>query len=91
MTLETPTESEGQLLINQRKAFYFRIDNIIRWSMYVKNPESTLIQNAGRQIQEAIDAYVLGLHSDVAAGQRIGVKGCAINYLNLIVWDLKLA
>lgn len=72
LTLETPTESEGQLLVNQRKSFYFKLDNVLKFGMYVKNPESTLIQNAGKQIQETVDAYTLSLHSDVASGQRIG-------------------
>jgi hypothetical protein len=74
LTLETPTESQGQLIVNQRKGFYFELDDVSKWAMYAADPDSTLIQNAGKQIQERIDAYILGLHGDVAAGQRIGIS-----------------
>lgn len=42
--------------------------------MYVKDAKSTLMQNAGKQIKEIIDAYVLGMYNKVAVGQVIGTN-----------------
>ena len=74
MAVTIPTESKGQLIVNQRKAYYFRIDDVLKFQSYVSNPESGLIQNAGKVLAEVVDAYVLGHHTKVAAGQRIGTN-----------------
>jgi hypothetical protein len=72
MTADTPTESEAQLIVNQKKAYYFKIESFAKFSSYANNPESTLIQNAGSVLQKAVDTFVLGFYGDVAAGNRIG-------------------
>jgi hypothetical protein len=72
MTVDIPTESEGTLVVNQKKAYYFQIEDFAKFASYVSNPESTLIQNAGKVLAETVDAYVLGFHGDVGAGNRVG-------------------
>jgi len=69
---EVPSESEGTLLVNQKYAYYFKIDSISKFSSYVNNPESQLMKNAGDVLAKQIDQFVLGLYGDVAAGNRIG-------------------
>lgn len=75
LTLGDVTESEGTLVTDQQKAYYFKVKSIDRFTSYVKDPESTLMIEKGGQLQEAVDTYVLGLaHSDAAAGNRTGTS-----------------
>ncbi len=72
MSADTPQESEGQLIVNQKKAYYFKIQSWQSFISYVNDPQSSLIETAGKTLAETIDAFVLGLHGDVAAGNRVG-------------------
>lgn len=72
MTPDTPAESSAQLIVNQKKAYYFQIEGFAKFTSYVENPESTLIKTAGLQLAENVDSYVLGLYADVASGNRVG-------------------
>lgn len=72
MSPDTPTESEGTLVVDQKKAYYFTIESFAKFSSYVDNPESTLIQTAGQTLAETIDSFVLGKYADVGAGNRVG-------------------
>lgn len=72
MTVDTPSESEATLVINQKKAYYFQIESFAKFSSYAENPESTLIDTAGKTLARTVDNYVLGLYGDVGAGNRIG-------------------
>lgn len=75
LTLGTVGESEGTLVTDQSKAYYFGIKSIDRFQSYVKNPESSLMVEKGGQLQEAVDSYVLTMaHSDAAAGNRKGTS-----------------
>lgn len=75
LTLGTVSESEGTLVTDQKKAYYFKVQSIDRFESYVKDPESTLMIEKGGQLQEAVDTYVLGLaHTDAAAGNRVGTS-----------------
>ena len=69
---DTPSESEAQLVINVKRAYYFKILSWSKFISYVQNPESTLIDTAGKTLAEEIDAHVLGKYADVAAGNRVG-------------------
>lgn len=73
LTVETPTESEGDFAPDQKKAYYFKLQSLSKFEEYVNNPESALIERAGKQLAEGADAYVLGLYADVGSGNRIGV------------------
>jgi hypothetical protein len=72
MSVDTPTESEAILVVNQKKAYYFQIESFAKFSSYASNPESTLIDTAGKTLAQTIDAYVLGLTANVGSGNRVG-------------------
>lgn len=72
MTVDTPSESEGQLIVDQKKAYYFQIESFAKFSSYVSDPSSTLIDTAGKTLARTIDSFVLASHSDVASGNRVG-------------------
>lgn len=74
MTADDPQESIGLLSTDQMKAYYFKIKDLDKFHSWIKNPEGTLIAQCGSTLKETIDAYVLALYSDVAAGQRIGTN-----------------
>lgn len=72
MTPDKPSESEGQLIVDQKKAYYFQIESFAKFASYVENPESTLIQTAGQTLAATIDTFVLAKYAKVAAGNRVG-------------------
>lgn len=72
MSVDKPSESEATLIVNQKKSYYFQIESFAKFSSYVDNPESTLIDTAGKTLAETVDAFILGLHGDVASGNRVG-------------------
>lgn len=72
MTVDKPQESEGQLIVNQKKAYYFQIESFAKFSSYVESPESTLIDTAGKTLARTVDNFVLSFHADVASGNRVG-------------------
>jgi hypothetical protein len=72
LTVDDVYESIGSLTTDQMKAWYFRIKSLDQFKSWIKNPSGTLIEQCGNALKEAIDAHVLGLYGDVAAGNRIG-------------------
>jgi len=72
LSADTPSESEAQLVLNQKKAYYFKIQSWSKFTSYVDDPSSDLIQNAGKGLAEVVDNYVLGLYGDVGSGNRVG-------------------
>ena len=74
LSVDTPSESEAQLIVNQKKAYYFQIESFAKFSSYVEDAESTLIDTAGKTLARTVDAFVLGLYADVASGNRVGTN-----------------
>lgn len=72
LTLGAAKESEGVLIVGQKKAYYFGIKSWAKFTSYVSDPKSDLIAQKAGELAEAVDAFVLGLYGDVAAGNRIG-------------------
>lgn len=72
LTLGTVTESPSTLDTDQAKAYYFKVKSLDVFKSSVKDPESSLMVEKAGQLQEAVDAYVLGLYTDVASGNRVG-------------------
>ena len=72
MTVDTPTESEGVLIVNQKKAYYFQVESFAKFSSYAEDPASTLIDTAGKVLARTVDNFVLGLYTKVGAGNRVG-------------------
>ena len=74
MSVDTPSESEAQLIVNQKKAYYFQIESFAKFASYVEDAESTLIDTAGKTLAKTVDGFVLGLYADVASGNRVGTN-----------------
>lgn len=72
LTLGEVNESPSTLNTDQAKGYYFKIKSFDTFKSAVKDPESTLMIEKAGQLQEAVDAYVLGLYTDVASGNRVG-------------------
>ena len=72
LTLGAAKESEGTLIVDQCKAYYFGIKSWDKFKSYVNDPKSDLIVQKAGELVEAVDAFVLGLYGDVAAGNRVG-------------------
>ena len=74
LTLGAAKESEGTLIVDQLKAYYFGIKSWDEFKSYASDPKSDLIQQKAGELAEAVDAFVLGLYGDVAAGNRVGTN-----------------
>jgi len=74
LTVADLTESEGTIIVDQKKAFYFRIKSWDRFKSYCEDPKDDAMDQEAGKLQETIDSFVLGLHGDVAAGQRVGTS-----------------
>lgn len=72
MTAQDLSESNAQLVTNQRKYFYFKVKDWDTFRSYIKNPENTIVEQVGNEIKKVVDAYVLGFHDSIKSGQRIG-------------------
>lgn len=71
---DDPDESVGVLETSQKKAYYFKIKSLSKFQSWIKNPEGTLLETLAKTLKQTIDAYVLGLYGDVAAGNRVGTS-----------------
>jgi hypothetical protein len=69
-TFDTVTEVEGTMIISELKLWKFQILDWARFKTYANDVNSVEIQNAGDQLERAIDAYVLGFYAD--AGRIVG-------------------
>jgi hypothetical protein len=74
MSLQNVTDSEAQLILSQKKAFYIGIFDIDKFETYVSDPKSSLMVQASGSLMEAVDNYVLGLYGDVASGSWDGTS-----------------
>ena len=72
LTVSDLTESEGTIIVDQKKAFYFRIKSWDRFKSYCEDPKDDAMDQEAGKLKQAIDTFVLGLYGDVAAGQRVG-------------------
>jgi hypothetical protein len=72
LTVEDPTESEGELDPDQQKAYYFRIKSLSQFEDYIKNPGQGYIDRATKQLQAQVDTFTLGLYADIGSGNRVG-------------------
>jgi hypothetical protein len=73
-TPDTPQESVGELITDQKKRYYFAIKSLSQFQSWIKDPKSPLLENAGKGLKRIVDQYVLGLWGDVGAGNRVGTN-----------------
>jgi hypothetical protein len=74
MVADNLTESNGQVVTDQAKYFYFLIKSYDKFRSYIKNPSGTIIEQVGKELKKVVDAYVLGFYVDAGAGNRIGTS-----------------
>jgi hypothetical protein len=74
LTLQNVADSEADLTLSQKKAFYIGIFDMDKFMSYVSDPKSALMQQAANQLQEKVDTYVLGLYADAGAGNWDGTS-----------------
>lgn len=69
---ETLVSSQQSLLIDQQKFFNFEIDNIDTAQQVPKIMDDAMSQ-AGYGLSDAMDTFILGLHTGVAAANIVGL------------------
>lgn len=72
LTADDITESNGQVVTDQKKAYYFKIKDIDKFNSYIKEPKGTILEQLGNETVETVVKYLLTFWADVAAGQRVG-------------------
>ena len=81
MTVQNPSDTEAQLIINQKKYYNFDIDAVDKQFTYVEDEDSVLIENAAKALEKAIDKRLLDSQiEEVKAGNRVTSKGTAGNW-----------
>lgn len=80
MTTTFMVDTEATLQVNRQKYWNFSIDSVDKAFTYVKDPESTLIENASNVLSKTIDqAFLREYVEEVKAGHRVPKKekdGC---------------
>jgi hypothetical protein len=71
LSVDDLNESNGQLVIDKQKSFYFKVKTIDKFKSYIKDPKSTINEQAFNERKKNVDIYVLGKYAQVAAGQRV--------------------
>ena len=72
MSPDTLSENNGQLIIDQYKAFYWKEKTLAKWLSYIKNPHPYIVTQVGNERAKNMETFVLGLHADIGAGHRVG-------------------
>jgi len=66
-------ETNTQLVIDQKKSFYWSEKTIDKWVSYIKDPHSTVVEQKGNERIKNIMTFLLAFWADAAAGQWYGV------------------
>lgn len=74
---EQPTETTAQLVLNQRKYFGFKVDDVDKVQSNI-NIVNGYMNRSKIAIELAKDTYLLSLHSDVPAANTLGTTGSPI-------------
>jgi len=72
LTADSLEENNATLTIDQKKSFYWKELTIDNWASYIKDPHSTVVAQKADERNKNMDEYVLGLHADIGAGNRVG-------------------
>jgi hypothetical protein len=74
LTPGTPTEIQSTLAISQSKAFMDLIKDSSVFASQVKDPNSTIVDQASQALKDLVETYVLALYGDAASGNWIGTS-----------------
>jgi hypothetical protein len=66
------TEINAQLVIDQKKAFYWREKTIDRWASYIKQPKGTVLEQTANERKKNIMKFLMGFYSKAGAGNWYG-------------------
>ncbi|MBR6723213.1 hypothetical protein IKL64_07140 [bacterium] len=80
----TPTSQE--LVINQKKFFAFKIDDVAQVQANTDIMEAHL-GNAKKAIEEVQDSYLLSLHTDVVEGNTVGSEDAPITLDKTTIYE----
>lgn len=72
MSVQALGESQAELVLSQKKAFNFPVDNLLKFENYAEDPQSPVSQQVKNELLETIDSYLLSFYADVASGNRVG-------------------
>jgi len=72
LSVDSLTENNTQLIIDQYKSFYWKEGTIDKWVFYIKNPNPTVMAQKADERNKNMDEFVFGLYADVWAGNRVG-------------------
>ncbi len=88
MTVQHPTDTESILHINKQKYWNFDIDVVDKQFTYVDDEDSTLIENAGKVLEKAIDTDLLYTGAaEVQAGHIVPNGGSSAGCWNFAIGD----
>ena len=74
LSVDSLTENNATLTIDQWKSFYWKEKTIDNWQSYIKNPHSTVVTQKADERNKNMDTFAFGLYGDVAAGNRVGTS-----------------
>src|SRR3972149_4451695 len=74
LTADDLTENNMDLTIDQYRSYYWKEKTLDNWLSYIKNPHPTIVEQVVNERSKNMDAYVLGLHADVGAGNWVGTS-----------------
>lgn len=74
LTADSLEENNGQLIIDQYKAFYWKEKTLAKWLSYIKNPHPYIVTQVGNERSKNMDEFVLAKYADIGAGHRIGTS-----------------
>jgi hypothetical protein len=66
------TESNAQLVIDQKKSFYWREKTIDKWASYIKEPKGTVLQQTASERRKNIMKFIMGFWNKAQAGNWYG-------------------
>src|SRR4051812_45810117 len=67
-------ETNTQLVIDQKKSFYWSEKTIDKWVSYIKDPHSSVVEQKGNERIKNIMTFLMGFWSKAASGQWYGTN-----------------
>ena len=65
MTADSITENNGQLIIDQYRAFYPKAKTLAMWLSYIKDPMPYIVKQMGGERNKNMDTFAFGLYGDI--------------------------
>ena len=72
LVVDSLTENNATLTIDQFKSFYWKEKTLDNWKSYIKNPHPTIIAQKADERNKNMDEFAFGLYADIGAGNRVG-------------------